>query len=175
MRPFILRQLRRVQGAQVKELIERGLGDRQVEAFDQRLAESGDIESAIDFNYFPQVFRENWRAAFAQHFKDDLTVQSTLWVINKARNQVAHPGKQDIDAEYTRARLYDIADLLGRINAPDERSQVEAIRDARSADVVSTVPSARVPSNEVCQVPSTKTGERRDNPQRLNNIRIYKL
>ena len=52
-----------------------------------------------------------------------------LWLIKTARDQIAHPGTQDIDAEYTRARLYDITDLLGRINAPEEKQAVEEIRD----------------------------------------------
>ena len=75
------------------------------------------------------MIRDNWRAAFAQQFKDDLTVQSTLWLIKTARDQIAHPGTQDVEAEYTRVHLYHIADLLGRINAPDEKQAVEAIRD----------------------------------------------
>ena len=172
MRPFIVRQLRRVRGARVEELIERGLGDRQVEAFYQSLDENNDIESALDLNYFPQVLRENWRGAFAQHFRDDMTVQSTLWLINKARNLVAHPGKQDIDAEYTRARLYDITDLLGRINAPDQKDKVEAIRDVLSADAGSTMPTATIPSNEVVQTRITETDGGQDSTQRSasNNL-----
>ena len=82
-----------------------------------------DIESAIDLNYFPQVFRENWSKAFAQQFNDDLSVQNMLWLIKTARDQTEHPGTQDIDTEYTRTYLYHIADLLGRINAPDQRTQ----------------------------------------------------
>ena len=49
-------------------------------------------KSAIDLNYFPKVIRDNWRGAFAQHFKDDLTVQSMLWLIKTARDHIAHPG-----------------------------------------------------------------------------------
>ena len=129
MRPFIIRQLKRVPGSSVEELIGRGLGDRQADEFYRRLAESNDIESAIDLNYFPKVIRDNWRGAFAQQFKDDLTVQSTLWLIKTARDQIAHPGTQDIEAEYTRVHLYHIADLLGRINASKEKQTVETIRD----------------------------------------------
>ena len=172
MRLFIVRQLRRVQGAQVEELIGRGLGDRQAEEFNRKLDENGDIEAAIDLSYFPKVVHENWQGAFAQHFKDDLTVQSTLWVINKARNQVAHPGNQDIDAEYTRARLYDIADLLGRINAPNEKNKVEAIRDAFSAAALSTVSTPTPSSNVAAQTLPTKARDRQDSlqPRSSNNL-----
>ena len=37
MRAFIVRQLKRVPGASVEELIERGLGDRQAEEFNRKL------------------------------------------------------------------------------------------------------------------------------------------
>ena len=131
--------------------------------------EDGDIEAAIDFSYFVKVVHENWRAAFTQYFKDDLTVQSTLWVINKSRNLVAHPGTQDIEAEYTRARLYDITDLLGRINAPDKKNRVEAIRDTLSADAVGTVPTSTTASNEAAQTRITETDDRQDSSQRSSS------
>ena len=172
MRPFIVRQLRRVQGASVEELIERGLGDRQADEFRRRLTENGDIEAAIDLNYFPKVFRDNWHAGFAQQFNNDLTVQSTLWLIKAARDQIAHPGNEDIDPEYTRARLFDIADLLGRINAPDQKQTVEAIRDNLFTRPESGEQSDPVSLDEESQTPSTETQENQDSLQRpsSNNL-----
>ena len=164
MRPFIIRQLRRVQGASVEELIERGLGDRQADEFYRRLDENGDIESAIDLNYFPKIFRDNWRAAFAQQFNDDPSVQNMLWLIKTARDQIAHPGRQDIEAEYTRVHLYHIADLLGRINAPDEKQAVEAIRDNLFASAESGEQADSMPLDEGSQI---RDGQ--DTPQRRSS------
>ena len=169
MRPFILRQLRRVQGATVEELIERGLGGRQTDEFYQRLAENSDIESAIDLNYFPRVVRDNWRGAFAQHFNDDPSVQNMLWLIKTARDQIAHPGTQDIDAEYTRARLYDITDLLGRINAPDEKQAVEAIRDNLFASAESEEQTDSMRLDEESQTLSTEIRDGQDTSQRRSS------
>ena len=169
MRPFILRQLRRVQGATVEELIERGLGGRQADEFYQRLAENSDIESAIDLNYFPRVVRDNWRGAFAQHFNDDPSVQNMLWLIKTARDQIAHPGTQDIDAEYTRARLYDITDLLGRINAPDEKQAVEEIRDNLFASAESEEQTDSMPLDEGSQTLSTEIRDGQDTLQRRSS------
>ena len=169
MRPFILRQLRRVQGATVEELIERGLGGRQTDEFYQRLAENSDIESAIDLNYFPKVVRDNWRGAFAQQLNDDPSVQNMLWLIKTARDQVAHPGTQDIDAEYTRARLYDITDLLGRINAPDEKQAVEEIRDNLFASAESEEQTDSMPLDEGSQTLSTEIRDGQDTPQRRSS------
>ena len=169
MRPFILRQLRRVQGATVEELIERGLGGRQADEFYQRLAENSDIESAIDLNYFPRVVRDNWRGAFAQHFNDDPSVQNMLWLIKTARDQIAHPGTQDIDAEYTRARLYDITDLLGRINAPDEKQAVEEIRDNLFASAESEEQTDSMRLDEESQTLSTEIRDGQDTSQRRSS------
>ena len=172
MRPFIVRQLRRVPGSSVEDLIERGLGDRQADEFRHRLTENGDIEAAIDLNYFPKVFRDNWRAAFSRHFNDDLTVQSTLWLIKSARDQIAHPGSEDIDPEYTRARLYDIADLIGKINEPEQKQAVEAIRDNLFVSSESEEQPDSIQLDEESQTPSTETPESQDSAQRpsSNNL-----
>ncbi len=169
MRPFIVRQLRRVPGASVEELIGRGLGDRQADEFYRRLDENNDIESAIDLNYFPKVIRDNWRAAFAQQFNGDLTVQSTLWLIKTARDQIAHPGTQDIEAEYTRVHLYHIADLLGRINAPDEKQTVETVRDNLFASSESGKQADPLPLSTATQTPSPETQNGQDSSQRSSS------
>ena len=172
MRPFIVRQLRRVQGSSVEELIERGLGDRQADEFYRRLDENGDIESAIDLNYFPKIFRDNWRAAFAQQFNDDPSVQNMLWLIKTARDQIAHPGRQDIEAEYTRVHLYHIADLLGRINAPAEKQAVEAIRDNLFTNPESKDQEGSMQLDPAAQPPSPEIRDRQESPQRhtSNNL-----
>ena len=170
MRPFIVRRLKQVQGATVEELIERGLGDRQADEFSRQLEQHSDIESAIDLNYFPQVFRENWSKAFAQQFNDDLSVQNMLWLIKTARDQTEHPGTQDIDTEYTRTYLYHIADLLGRINAPDQKNAVEALRDTLSADTEEAEPTAPPATAQASTAqddrkPTTTEGDQKQAPQ----------
>ena len=169
MRPFIVRQLKRVRGASVEELIGRGLGDRQADEFYRRLAGNDDIESAIDLNYFPKVIRDNWRGAFAQHFRDDLTVQSMLWLIKTARDHIAHPGTQDIEAEYTRVHLYHIADLLGRINALGEKEAVETVRDNLFASTGTGEQTDSIPLDSPSQTSPTETQGRADRPQRRSS------
>ena len=167
MRPFIVRQLRRVQGASVEELIERGLGYRQADEFYRKLDENDDIESAIDLSYFPKVIRDNWRGAFAQQFSGDPSVQNMLWLIKTARDQIAHPGTQDIEGEYTRVHLYHIADLLRRINAPEEKQAVETIRDNLFASAETRAQAVPMQLDSPSQTPSTETQDREDNPQSL--------
>ncbi len=128
MRPFILRGLRRVSGSTVESTIRRSLSPHQADAFDQSLRQDNDVASAIDVNFFPPLVQRNWRDVFSNDFGDERAIQNELWMIAEARNQISHPGTQDLDAEYTRARLYDIADALGRINTPEQRLAVEDIR-----------------------------------------------
>ncbi len=128
MRPFIVRCLKRVQGMRVEDAISESLYEKR-ELFLQNLDRSGNVEDAIDINDFPNLVIRKWQPVFSQVFKGDKTVGNLLWVIVDVRNEVAHPGRQDLDADYVQARLYDIADLLGRINAPEAKRAVEDIRD----------------------------------------------
>ena len=123
MRPFIVRNLRSVQGAQASQLIGRSLPFRPNLNRDPNALEAG-----IDINDFPTLIRDYWRSVFSDRFSSDMTVQNALWQIKEARNQAAHPAPQDIDAEFTRAHFFHIADVLGKINAPEERRAVEDIR-----------------------------------------------
>lgn len=129
MRPFIVRYLKQVKGKRVEEVISNSLNDRQAEQFRQTLAQGNSVEDAIDINDFPHLVSRQWHAVFGRVFKEDKTVQSLLWMIVTVRNEVAHPNTRDMDAEYARSRLYDIADVLGRINASDAKREVEGIRD----------------------------------------------
>ncbi len=86
-------------------------------------------ETDIDINDFPHLFRRHWNLAFDQRFDPDREVRSAVGVITEARNRVSHPGAEDLPSGYAIGRLHEIADLLGQINAPEQKRQVEAIRD----------------------------------------------
>ena len=109
MRPFILRNLKTVQGLSPEDRIQN--------------------EADIDIGDFPHLFRRYWHNAFEQRFDPDRDVRSAVGIVTEARNQVSHPGTEDIDPSYALSRLHDIADILGQINAPDQKQEVESIRD----------------------------------------------
>lgn len=131
MRPFLLHVLRRVRGSNLQTTIRYSLPDRQRDFFDASLSRNNDVAGAIDIGMFPYLIRANWRDVFFDEFRRDNSVCDLVWLVKDARNRVSHPGLNDLDDEYTRARLSDIADVLGRINAPDEKKAVESIRDSR--------------------------------------------
>ena len=134
MRPFIVHHLKQVQGEKVENLIEDALDLDQADKFWEKLDEDDDTESAIDFSYFPQIIQRQWKNAFGQRFNWDLNFQSMLWLIRKGRNSCEHRGKKDLDSESVRMNLLLIADVLGKINKPDEQREVENIRDELFSD-----------------------------------------
>ena len=130
MRPFIVRNLRSVPGQQAEDLILNALNPNQAAQVQHNLRRgSGNIEAALDIGDFPQIITRNWPQAFGRRFSNDRSVQSKIWLIKESRDQVAHPGLQDLDTEYTRAHLFHIAEVLGLINQPGQRQAVETIRD----------------------------------------------
>ena len=86
-------------------------------------------ETDIDINNFPYLYRRHWHVAFEQRFDPDREVRSAVGVITEARNMVSHPGAEDLPSGYAIGRLYEIADILGQIHAPEQKREVEAIRD----------------------------------------------
>ena len=109
MRPFILRHLETVQDLSSKDRFEN--------------------EADIDVGDFPYLFREYWHDVFKHRFDPDRDVRSAVGLITEARNKVAHPESEDMELGYALARLHEIADVLGQINAPEQKRDVEAIRD----------------------------------------------
>ena len=157
MREFIIRCLRRSRGVRVEDLIARSLNDRRAEEFRGNARQSGAVEAAIDINDFPSLVSRNWNDVFSREFNADRVVQNALWMISDARNKVAHPAQQDIELEYSRSRLYDIADMLGRINRPVEKQAVEDIR----AELVGQPPQIADPAATQPSQPTAPLGTSR--------------
>ncbi len=130
MRPFIVRSLKKARGQQVEDVIRNALNDRQAKQFSQNLNKNGnDVEASIDIGDFPHLIGRKWNEFFQQPFGDERGIQNALWLIKESRDKAAHPGPQDIDFEFARTHLFHIADVLGKINAPQQKQTVEAIRD----------------------------------------------
>ena len=149
MRPFIIHYLKQVPGETVEDLIGHALTDEQADKFWEELDKDKDIESAIDFSYFPLIIKNRWliiqnrrNYGFAQRFNEDMTVQSMLWLIKEGRNSCEHRGKKDLDSEFVRINLFLIANVLGKINRPDKQHEVEAIRDELFPDTAERLEKA---------------------------------
>ena len=123
MRPFILKNLKTVQDLAPEDRFEN--------------------EADIDIGNFPYLFREYWHDVFKHRFDPDRDIRSAVGLITEARNNVSHPETEDIDPSYALSRLHEIGDILGQINAPEQKREIEAIRDTlltRAAPTVDTKP-----------------------------------
>ncbi len=131
LRPFIISCLRQIQGIDVESAVTDSLGYRRADEIERLLIQTDrSIESVIDINDFPHIVNKNWDSAFDTHLNDDKVFRNQLWLIVECRNaDWAHPSDGDAELESTRAHLFLIADVLGKINKPDAKDRVEAIRD----------------------------------------------
>ena len=120
MRPFILRNMKRARGITPEDEYRLNNPDK------------------LDIGHFPHFFRKYWRDVFEQCFDEDRDVRSAVGIITEARNKFAHPGTGDLTYGYALSRLHEIADILGQINAPDQKQEVESIRDKLLTNAVPT-------------------------------------
>ena len=134
MRPFLVRHLRQVPGRRVEEAIQQALRGNQAAQFEDNMRRGRSVADSIDVNDFPELIRGNWREVFQSAFPRDRVIQNRVNDIREIRNEVSHPEAVDLDEEKTRAHFYMIADVLGRINQPDAKANVEGIRDRLFAD-----------------------------------------
>ena len=132
MRPFIIQNLLILSNGDVATMIRQSLSERMARQFDDALVQSSEnLEAAIDVNTFARLIRSHWDAVFREPFNNaswERTV-NTISVIGGARNEASHPPPEGLEYEYVAARLYDIADILGRIGAADAKHAVVAIKD----------------------------------------------
>lgn len=118
MRAFIFKSMKAVSGLLVEENIQN--------------------ETDFDINSFPHFFRSHWHEVFDKRFDSDRDIRSAVGIITEARNKTFHPDGKSLTSEYALSRLHEIADILGQINAPKQKQEVEAIRDKLFTNVVPT-------------------------------------
>ena len=165
MRPFITTNLRRVRKLSVEDAVKYSLQPRQQDDFLKSLNENPqDINGAIDVAMVPPIINSQWRTIFSQVFNNERNVTNTIWTIKDARDKASHTGSGDLEDEYTRARLTDVIDALGRINAHEEQTAVERIRAELFSSPPTIVPeptqpeiSAAAPDKPSANKPAPKT------------------
>ena len=135
MRPFILKNLKAVQDLAPEDRFEN--------------------EADIDIGNFPYLFREYWHDVFKHCFDPDRDIRSAVGLITEARNNVSHPETGDIDPSYALSRLHEIGDILGQINAPEQKREVESIRDTLLSSAAPTVDTKpKLPRRKVSDLKS---------------------
>ncbi len=86
---------------------------------------------AIDIDNFPYLIREFWASpiSFCNEFNSDRAIWNEAELIKDGRLQWAHPGTDDTNSDVTLKQLLLVLEVLDKINAPDEKREVEVIRD----------------------------------------------
>ncbi len=135
MRSFIIFHLKKIPGMNVEDIVIDSVSDWRADEIDRSLSEEGkDIKDIIDIDDFPLLVVGkkgiNWKEVFRDPLNDDKEFQNQLWLIKTCRDQSwAHPPEGDAESEGTRAHLFLIADVLGKIKRTDKQHEVEIIRD----------------------------------------------
>ena len=145
MRPFTLRGLKRVRGMTVEQAIQRALPPNVYALFSTNSRKPGaSLKDALDVSHFPHIIRRFWQETFRHEFQDERGVWNRLWIIAEARNQVAHPGAKDLDADIAADALFNISYILRAINATEEAAAVQKIREGVTAPPTPASPTPPV-------------------------------
>ena len=121
MYQFVSECLGKVQGTTAKKLITDAL----------RWSSQDDIEEKIEIRDIAHLVRTYWYDSFEEQFEAIdryYEARSAIGLIVEGRNRASHR-PWDLDPEFTRTQLFLIAELLGKINKPNEHREVKAIRD----------------------------------------------
>ena len=89
------------------------------------------IAGKIEISDVAHLVRTYWHNYFEDQFKvidPYYEARSAIGLIVEGRNRAAHP-PWDLDLEFTRAQLFLIAEVLGKIKRSDAQREVEIIRD----------------------------------------------
>ncbi|MYC78081.1 hypothetical protein F4X10_20150 [Candidatus Poribacteria bacterium] len=126
MYQFVSKCLDKVQGTTAGKLIRDAL----------RWSSHDAIEEKIEISDIAHLVRTYWYDSFEEQFEvidRYYEARSVVGLIVEGRNRASHR-PWDLDPEFTRTQLFLIAELLGKINKPNEQRQVEAIRDKLFSD-----------------------------------------
>lgn len=129
MREFIVRNLKRVKGTNVNQLLLDAAGRNDV-VYNHRKTEldrGKDPKSVIDVTDFPHVVNHHWYATFNQATGGDRQLRNRMQIIAAGRNEWAHPGDDDMSFGSTVSFLENIQVSLNCIGAADSAEKVQAI------------------------------------------------
>ena len=124
MRPFIVRNLKRVQGRNLKTAVFRAVQDGRASIIDSELNGGKVIDEVLDIGDFPRLVKHYWQDGFKNAFKGDHSLRATLFRIAEVRNKVAHPGNADLSLEAAQACLCDIEKVLDAVRALEQCDEV---------------------------------------------------
>lgn len=128
MRKFLVRHLKQVPRRTLKEAVEDALSDNQRSDLADHLKLGNALEGYIDVIHFGRLISVHWKSVFSNVWRGDRIIVSHCDQIRAARNQVAHPGTQDISDTQAITCLEMISQALDFINCPNQRDAVKGLQ-----------------------------------------------
>lgn len=121
MRPFIVRNLKKVRGGKVEDHLCTALWKKEPQIRAGLRPDRSNLDELFDVNDVPRIVRRFWRDSFSREFSNPQGVESILNIVADARNKAAHPGAEDVSQSTAEASIEQVIEALDRINAPNER------------------------------------------------------
>ena len=151
-RSFIVRNLQSVGGMNLQEAIEKSLSrEERLENFQRALRKVrgnddgnnpvyvSEIESSIDVNMFSDIICHHWHSTFATIFNDDMgKVSEAFTEINRTRNDMFHPGLEDISSGRAQSTLQRMSRILSKAKAYAAMDEVDRILETLSENAKQT-------------------------------------
>ena len=130
MRLFIIESLKKNCNTPIEQLISEALNKLpRNQEYPVKIRNENEAITTIDINDFPYIIETYWQSpgCFSERFNADRTIWNEIKRIKDGRLHWAHPGLEDTDRSVTLKLLWLIAEILGKINDLDAKSEVEAI------------------------------------------------
>ena len=161
MRPFILDNLQYSYPTEpLASLVIRALRSEQTENFRRSLEFGhGAVASTLDVAHFRPVVEFYWNEIFGSIFRNDTSVLGTLGWITRARNDVAHPGIQDIPTRDAIDHCNNILKILRFIDAPAAENAVSKIRENLERSYVQPDTGQAAPEGQLQSLSTTTPAE----------------
>ena len=121
-----------------KELIRQALVISQLKRFDRALQKYGAVAPALALDMFPKVVGHYWWETFSWGFDHYVQIREKLWRVSdlhREMKKLKHPW-YEVKFNSSAAQLLTlIADILRRINAPEQSQKVRGLMKGKGIDL----------------------------------------
>ena len=159
MREFIVRNLKRVKGTNVKQLLlDAAARNPSVYNRMQEELDSGkDPKDVFDIGQFPHIVNHHWYAVFNQATGGDRQLRNRMQIIAAGRNEWAHPGDEDMSFGSTVSYLENMHVSLNCVGATTSAKEVQTIISAYQARATVDAPTTAETEPTKAEVPKGKS------------------
>ena len=159
MREFIVRNLKRVRGTNVKQLLSDAAARNPSihHRWQEELDGGKDPKDVFDIGHFPRIVNHHWYAVFNQATGGDRQLRNRMQIIAAGRNEWAHPGDEDMSFGSTVSYLENIHVSLNCVGATTSAQDVQTIISEYQARATVDAPPTAEAEPTKAEVPKGKS------------------